>query len=435
MSINGWEIAPISDVLESEFPGVWGTVPNGQGTAKVLRSTNIDDDGHLDYEGGAERDIPTDKLRSKQLKSGDILLEASGGGPGKPVGRVAIFEPCDERTYLCSNFFRVLRPSRSVVPKYLLWRLLLAYQDPHIWAFQQQTTGIINLKTSEYLWQVLTWPPLPEQRRIAEILDTADRAIGETEVLISKLKQMKTGLLNDLLTRGLDEHGRLRNLEAKPEQFRYSVLGQIPREWQILPITSVAIQVPGSTTIGPFGSDLVANDYRTSGVPVVFVRDIRTEGFRWNSEVYVEPDKARQLSAHSVEPGDILATKMGLPPCISCVYPEWMPHGVVTADVIRLRANRRLVNVQWLSHFINSEAVAHQVRGITGGVTRPKVTLRDFRALRIALPSLAEQDLASQLIEIHEARIRAEEAYRDKLKVQKKGLMEDLLTGKVRVGV
>ncbi len=274
---------------------------------------------------------------------------------------------------------------------------------------------------------------LPEQRRIAEILDTADRAIGETEVLISKLRQMKTGLMHDLFTRGLDERGQLRDPNVHPEQFKDSQLGRIPREWEVLPMSGVALQSPGSTTIGPFGSNLVAADYRSSGVPVVFVRDIKADAFKWNSEVYVEPDKARQLSAHSVEPGDILATKMGLPPCISCVYPEWMPQGIVTADVIRLRVNYRLVSNRWLSHFINSAVVSHQVRAITGGVTRPKVTLHDFRGLLTALPSLTEQEQVNQLLEAHDARIRAEEAYRDKLKLQKKGLMEDLLTGRVRV--
>lgn len=200
MSVSTWVEATIKEVLEEEFPGEWGIEPVGAGNAKVLRSTNLDDDGHVNYATGAEREIPEAKLRSKRLQRNDILLEASGGGPGKPVGRVALFDPPDERVYLCSNFFRVLRPSRKVHPKYLLWRLLEVYQDPHIWTFQQQTTGIINLNISEYLGQVLSWPPLSEQRRIAAVLDSADETIKETEAVISKLKRVKTGLMNDLLT-------------------------------------------------------------------------------------------------------------------------------------------------------------------------------------------------------------------------------------------
>ncbi len=72
-------------------------------------------------------------------------------------------------------------------------------------------------------------PPLPEQRRIAEILDTLDEAIRKTEQVIAKLQQMKQGLLHDLLTRGIDDNGELRDPERHPEQFKDSPLGRIPR--------------------------------------------------------------------------------------------------------------------------------------------------------------------------------------------------------------
>ncbi len=83
-------------------------------------------------------------------------------------------------------------------------------------------------------------PPLPEQRRIAEILDTLDEAIRKTEQVIAKLQQMKQGLLHDLLTRGIDENGELRDPERHPEQFKDSPLGRIPREWEVAPLENLA---------------------------------------------------------------------------------------------------------------------------------------------------------------------------------------------------
>ena len=85
----------------------------------------------------------------------------------------------------------------------------------------------------------LDLPPLPEQRRIAEILDTLDEAIRKTEQVIAKLQQMKQGLLHDLLTRGIDEHGELRDPERHPEQFRDSPLGRIPRGWEAVRFAEV----------------------------------------------------------------------------------------------------------------------------------------------------------------------------------------------------
>jgi type I restriction enzyme S subunit len=74
-------------------------------------------------------------------------------------------------------------------------------------------------------------PKHPEQRRIAFVLDTMDEAIAKTEAVIAKLKQVRAGLLHDLLTRGLDENDQLRDPIAHPEQFQDSPLGCIPRDW------------------------------------------------------------------------------------------------------------------------------------------------------------------------------------------------------------
>jgi type I restriction enzyme S subunit len=88
-------------------------------------------------------------------------------------------------------------------------------------------------------------PPLPEQRRVAEILDTLDEAIRKTEQVIAKLQQMKQGLLHDLLTRGIDDNGELRDPDRHPEQFKDSPLGRIPERWEVLPLGQVAEMLVG----------------------------------------------------------------------------------------------------------------------------------------------------------------------------------------------
>ena len=72
---------------------------------------------------------------------------------------------------------------------------------------------------------------LPEQTKIAEILSTVDRAIEQTEALIAKQQRIKTGLMQDLLTRGIDEHGNLRSEQT--HKFKDSPLGRIPVEWEV----------------------------------------------------------------------------------------------------------------------------------------------------------------------------------------------------------
>jgi type I restriction enzyme, S subunit len=100
---------------------------------------------------------------------------------------------------------------------------------------ERKSSGTTRLRINlSALKTVHIWAPQPsEQRKIAHILDTVDEAIAKTEAVIAKLKQVRAGLLHDLLTRGIDENGQLRDPIAHPEQFQESSLGQIPREWHI----------------------------------------------------------------------------------------------------------------------------------------------------------------------------------------------------------
>jgi type I restriction enzyme, S subunit len=357
---------------------------------------------------------------------GDVLF-----GKLRPYLRKSVGAPfCG----YCSTDILVLQAGEGVDPGYAA----KIFQSDAV--FSRANATAIGTKMPRTSWGSLRSlevfsPPLPEQRRIAEILDTLDKAIRRTEQVISKLQQMKQGLLHDLLTRGVDESGELRDPERHPEQFKDSPLGRIPRDWEVLSALSVASKEPGSTTIGPFGSNLKADDYQPYGVPVVFVRDIRDTGFEWISNVYVTDSKAVALSAHGVLPGDVLATKMGLPPCISATYPSSMTPGIITADIVRLRPDTNVASSVWLATYLNSPRVRLQVRAITGGVTRPKITLADFRYLQLAVPPLAEQGRLLHLLEEVDIRVQREHDDARKLRYLKQGLMDDVLTGRARVSV
>lgn len=212
-------------------------------------------------------------------------------------------------------------------------------------------------------------PPLPEQRRIADILDKADairrkrkEAIALTEEL---LRSAFLEIFGDPLTN--------------------------PKGWPTAAIEDVASSDRNALAIGPFGSNLLASDYTERGHPVVFVRDLVTERFVWKSDVFVSARKFEELAAHHAEPGDVLATKMGTPPGIACVVPQGFPRAVVTADVVKISVDRTKVFPDYLAAAINSSWGRHQIAGITAGVTRAKITLRDFRKVQVRLPDLEQQ--------------------------------------------
>lgn len=269
---------------------------------------------------------------------------------------------------------------------------------------------------------------------IARVLRTLDSQIEATEALIAKQERVRAGLMQDLFTRGVDEQGQLRPpRDQAPHLYRETELGWLPLGWEVDRITK-CVSLPSDATIGPFGSNLVATDYRNAGVPVIFVRDVKPDRFLWKSAVFLDPAKANSLAAHGSQPGDVIATKMGFPPCIACLHPRDFPAAIITADMIRLRVSRRDVAIpEYISGVLNSEAVLSQVRAITGGVTRPKVTLADFRSLRVAYPPVDEQKLIFERLALIDGLIDEQLSEVEKLNLMKSGLMQDLLTGEVSV--
>lgn len=432
---DSWQEASIRDVLADEFPGAWGDGPeDGHGNALALRSTNIDDEGNIEYRTGAERVLSNSKLESKRLQTGDLILEGSGGGRGKPVGRVAYFEqPDDNRTYVCSNFFRTLRPSSEIDERFLFWRLLHYYRQSEIWRYQQQTTSIINLKHQDYLSATFKWPPLPEQRRIADVLDTVDAAIQETDAVVEKQEQVKTGLLQDLLTRGLDADGRLRDPEREPEAFRETEMGRFPEGWQIFRLGEVA----ESAIDGPFGSKLKTSHYVDQpGVRVVRLQNIGNGVFDDADKAYVSREHARSLKRHKVVSGDLLVASLGddtHPVGRACQYPDGHPPAINKADCFRVRVSPSLAVPRFVMHLLNCSYTREDIGGLVQGVTRDRINLTNLKRVRLPIPPIEEQERIVERIGRETAHIVAEKAYGGKLRHLKKGLMQDLLTGQVRV--
>ncbi len=428
--MRGWKRQKIGQLFEYTIPGDWGGTPSTNSSVPVVRSTNFRNDGRLDLSDIVYRSVSPKSLSVREVNQGDVLIEKSGGSPNQPAGRVVF---CDQEFGgTCSNFIEVAKIKQGFDNRFIFYLLYFLYQTGLVLKYQQQTTGIINFKLNQYMDEFVEVPgSKQEQKEIADVLTNIDTAITQTEALIAKYQRVRTGLMQDLLTKGVDKEGRIRSEET--HEFKDSPLGRIPVEWDMASIADTASKSQGSTSIGPFGSDLLASDYRDQGVPVVFVRDIKSDGFIWKSEVYLDQEKAEKLAAHSVLPGDVIATKMGLPPCISCVYPLNMPPGIITADVIRLRPNLEIANAEWLAQYLNFTPVRNQVKAITGGVTRPKVTLRDFRNLLIALPRISEQSQILSILRKNQQRVECEEEYVSKLNHLKSGLMQDLLTGKVSV--
>lgn len=178
---------PIKDLIIDKISGEWGA----EGTnVKVLRTTNFTNTGKIDFDSVVTRNISDTKINKKHLRSGDILIEKSGGGPKQPVGRVVFFDLETNEKYLCNNFTAILRPDKeAVVPKFFFYQLLQLHVRGKTLKYQNKTTGIHNLRLDEYLEEKIVVPPLSTQHYIANILIKAENLIAQRKESIALLDE------------------------------------------------------------------------------------------------------------------------------------------------------------------------------------------------------------------------------------------------------
>ena len=145
-----------------------------------------------------------------------------------------------------STEFHVLRATSTSEPGFVFhWTQSEALRRRAL-AFMSGSAGQQRVQAAFFKRFAVPLFPKPEQARIAEVLDTVDEAIHSTEQVIAKLDQVKRGLLHDLLTRGIDDNGEIRDPVRHPEQFKDSPLGRIPKAWEILAVSKLlSARFPG----------------------------------------------------------------------------------------------------------------------------------------------------------------------------------------------
>ena len=172
--------------------GEWGTDDETGEGIPVLRTTNFTNKGVVDYSNVVTRTITKNNIDEKFLRSGDIIIEKSGGSDKYPVGRVVYFDG-PSNTYLFNNFTGVLRVRNQEkwFPKYVFYSLYRNYRRCGTRAFENKTTGLHNLKTDDYVSRYeVTGVDYSKQRKICTHLDMLYSIIKMREEVIVKLDEL-----------------------------------------------------------------------------------------------------------------------------------------------------------------------------------------------------------------------------------------------------
>jgi type I restriction enzyme S subunit len=305
---------------------------------------------------------------------------------------------------------------------YLLFNLDLNKLD--------SSTGIPGLNRNDVYNLRVPLPPLPEQHRIAEILSTIDETIERTEALIEKYRHIKAGLMGDLLTRGIDEEGRIRSEET--HEFKDSPLGRVPKMWKVEKIKDVVQNKKGSIKIGPFGSQLKLEDLVKKGFKVYGQENIINKNFQ-NGDRYLTHEKYNSLKSCTIFPGDLVITMMGtIGKCM--IFPDEFNIGIMDSHLLRIQPDKSILITHYLALiFENYQEIQKQIGRLSQGGIMSGLSSAIIKEINIPLPPIPEQHHIAEILTATDTYIEKEQTYLNKLQQIKKGLMQDLLTGKVRV--
>ncbi len=314
---------------------------------------------------------------------------------------------------LCGYHLALLRPITIDGP-YLAWALR---SRPVNEQFVRRANGStrFGLTSSVIGTATLPIPPLPEQKKIAAILSTVDEAIQANQLVVDQTRRVKEGMLQDLLTRGLPGHTR----------FKQTVIGEIPESWEVRAVEEVC----GRVGVGIASS--ATHAYRDAGVPLIRNQNIKYGYLDLSDLLHVDEAYDQENKTKRIHTGDVLTIRTGYPGVSAVVPPELNNAQSFTTLVSTPKPG--IIRSQFLAAWINGPVGRRLVLAGEAGGAQHNLNAGELKRLPVPVPPLSEQDrIMSALESVSESEVSAQTAL-GVLAKTKSGLLQDLLTGKVRV--
>ena len=421
MSWKQCDLASLVSVLES------GSRPKGGASTESGEVPSLGGENILQSGGVTLNEVKRvpkkfyEKMGKGHLLDTDVLINKDGAQTGK-VGLYT--QQNSAPSCINEHLFLIRGNAQKITQEYLYYTLLSQTSQNQIDA-QVSGSAQPGLK-SDFLRGVFAEIPdtLPGQTKITEILSTVDQAIDQTQALIAKQQRIKTGLMQDLLTRGIDEDGNLRSEDT--HEFKDSLLGRIPVGWEIRRLEELTEKIVDGVHRTP--------TYMDSGIPFIVVTDLtRGIGIRFSTTRFIsETDHREFIKRADPRTGDVLVTKDGTLGVARIVGKNVPPFSIfVSVAMIRPQTERCLPELIW--SFFESGQFLRQLGALSAGTGLTHIHLEHFRKFLIRLPSIQEQKQIFQIINDYGFLLQQELLRLAKLDSLKTALMQDLLTGKVSV--
>jgi len=347
------------------------------------------------------------EINKFRLMKGDILLTKDSETPDDIAVPSVVIE--DLKNIVCGYHLAMLRPNPNLVQSIYLSKVLLS--KPINNQFVRLAHGLtrFGLNVSTFEKVIIPVPPLSEQRKIAEILSTVDADIQKTDAIIKETQQLKKGLMEKLFTEGIG-HTRFKNTK----------IGRIPEEWGAVKFETLAkfsqgIQIPNSELLREKPTDKL---YR-----YLYIND-----FFSDTKVYYTTETNRK---YLVEKRDLVMVNTGNTSGKLLNGKE----GILCNNAFKISIDEKKLNRSYIYQYLISNFYWKQLLRTFNQGSQPHLGHKNIGRILIILPPMNEQIKIASIFTEMDNKIDNEQSFRIELEQLKKGLLQVLLTGKVRVKV
>ena len=422
-----WEIMMIKNVYQCFGSG---TTPDSSetkyyenGTINWLNTTDLKNS----LVSETKRKITQLALTEKSLKIYPInTLAIAMYGQGDTRGNVGLLNIESTTNQAACMMYR----SFNSIPKYMLWWFIAKKSD-----IRKINVGATQPNMNQDFLKNLfiSLPPLSEQKAIADYLDTKtsqiDRKIDLLTQKVALYGDLKQSLINETVTRGLDKSVPMKDSGIE-------LIGKVPEHWVVKRVKELLISGNLGMKIGPFGSSIKLEIIRNTGYKIYGQEHVINDNFKIGHK-YVDELKFKELQKYQILPGDIVVTMMGTVGK-SKVVPEKIEKGIMDSHLIRIRVLSSLVIPALLALSINeARYIKDQRKVLTKGSIMEGVNSQIIKSLNIVIPPLSEQKAIADYLDTKTAQIdqiiQTINTQIEKLKELRKTLINDVVTGKIKV--
>ncbi len=417
-----WPVKKMRDIADVRVSNVDKKVYSSEWPVKLCNYMDVYSNDYIrsdiDFMAGSATPAEVERFG---LRFGDVIITKDSESPDD-IGIPAVISEEIEKL-VCGYHLALIRPNQEEVDPVYLAKQISTSKIVRYFALQASGSTRFGLPIGAIEGAEIPTPPKPEQTKIAEVLSTVDRAIEQTEALIAKQQRIKTGLMQDLLTKGIDEHGNLRS-EATHE-FKDSPLGRIPLGWDTKQLSQL---VDEEITYGI----VQAGPHVDGGVPYIRTGDMAGDEINLETLLRTSLKVASSYKRSTVRVGDIV---FALRASVGKVLPVTteLDGANLTQGTAKISPNES-VDTTFLLWVMRTSQVVNAIRLEQKGTTFMEITLGDLRKVKVVLPT--EKDEQLRIAEKLKQQNQLQQGYiwqSQKLTSLKTALMQDLLTGKKRV--